>query len=510
MPRAHTLLLIGAAAIGTHAPLAAQMDTGGRVEGGEELEAKVGAGHDGQDQKNGDGGGRATGLTIHSENFALVRDRIFIEIGEGGGNFSYDGATASLEPTSVILLPEGEGDISILEQSYRNDTLSTPYLLSLFEGKAIEFMHESEDGGRTIFGGRVVSSGYEGGQVAREPIIQVNGKMRFGLPGTPLFPNLGDDTLLKPRLEWKLGSERGYQGNATVSYLSGGMGWEASYNLVMPEGGGDSRLTGAVSVRNHTGRDFPRAEVKLLAGEVRREASRRIHDAYLVAAEAGGAPVAEKGVEHKSFDEYHVYSLPGEIRLRDRETKQVEFLSAVKVPVVTVYKLSIPSGDGVDTEEGVEGRVQVVRRFANTKEGGLGVPLPEGTVRVYRLDDGSPEFLGEQRIEHTPKNGDVEIETGDAFDIAAKKFRKTRRDLGQDYLGRRTVTEGYLVQIFNRKGEAVTVNVSEQIPIGANWTIPRESHPHRRGGAGEARWDVSVPANGEVDLEYEIEYSYPL
>jgi hypothetical protein len=138
------------------------------------------------------------------------------------------------------------------------------------------------------------------------------------------------------------------------------------------------------------------------------------------------------------------------------------------------------------------------------------VPLPEGTVRVYRLDDGSPEFLGEQRIEHTPKNGDVEIETGDAFDITAKKFRKARRDLGQDYLGRRTVTEGYLIKIFNRKGEAVTVNVSEQIPSGANWTIPLESHPHRRGGAGEARWDVSVPANGEVDLEYEIEYSYPL
>lgn len=463
---------------------------------------------------------RPTGLTIHSENFALVRDRISLEIPAGGGGFSYDGATASLEPTSVILLPEVKGDLAIREQSYRNDVLSTSYLLSLFEGKTIEFMHESADGTRTVFGGRVISSGYEGGQqsehkrlmgeAAREPVFQVNGKIRFGLPGVPLFPSLGDDTLLKPRLEWKIASREGYRGEATVSYLSGGMGWEASYNLVLPEVDGESQLEGLVSIRNHTGRDFTRAEVKLLAGEVQRGLPAHAVRTQFAMAEAAGAGMeVDKGVEHKSFDEYHVYSLPGEVRLRDRETKQVEFLNSDKTVVDTIYKLSIPPGAGMDTEEGSEGKVRVVRRFANTEENGLGVPMPAGTVRVYRLDGGIPEFLGEQRIGHTPAKEDVEITTGFAFDVTARKNRTGRTDQGRDYLGNRTVTEGYRITITNRKKEEVTVSVSEQMYGGANWSVTESSHPHRKGGAGEVLWEIAVPADSEARLEYEMKYSYP-
>lgn len=450
---------------------------------------------------------RATGLTIHSENFVLVRDRLSLEIPAGGGGFSYDGATSELEPTSVVLLPEGAGDLSIQEQSYRSDVLSTSYLLSLFEGKTIEFMHESSDGTRTVFGGRVVSSGYEGGVAAREPVFQVNGKIRFGLPGVPLFPSLGGDTLLKPRLEWKIASTEGYRGDATVSYLSGGMGWEASYNLVMPEVGGDSGLDGLVSIRNDTGRDFARAEVKLLAGEVNRDQSRHINQAPSMM--AGGAEIREKGVAHKSFDEYHIYSLPSEVRLRDRETKQVEFLSSDKARVSTVYKLSIPPGGGMDTEQGVEGKVQVIRRFPNTKESGLGVPMPAGTVRVYKLDNGNPEFLGEERIGHTAVKEDIEITTGFAFDITGKKNRTGRVDQGEDYLGSRSVIEGYRITITNRKKEEVTVSVGERVPGGTNWSIVKTSHPYRKGGAGEARWEIEVPADGQTILEYEVKYSYP-
>ncbi len=220
-----------------------------------------------------------------------------------------------MEPTSVILLKNGGGELKIREQSYRNDVLSNAYLLSLFEGKPIDFMHESADGTRTVFGGMVVRSGYGGG----EPIIQVGGKMRFGLPGVPLFPDLGSDTLLKPRLEWDIYSPEGYKGLATVSYLSRGMGWQASYNLVI--GIGRAGLSGWVSVVNNTGRDFLQADVNLLAGEVKRDLDLR-HQIYAEAAlyEAPAGGVGK--VERKAFDEYHLYTLPGKIRLRNKETKR--------------------------------------------------------------------------------------------------------------------------------------------------------------------------------------------
>lgn len=452
---------------------------------------------------------RSTSLTIHSENFAVVKDHIFLDVPAGGGEFFYDGATADLEPTSVILLSNAGEAIAVREQRYRNDTLSSSYLLSLFEGKAIEFMSESADGTRTVFGGRVVSSGYEGGQSVREPVFQINGKMRFGLPGTPLFPSLGDDTLLKPRLEWKIASKNGYQGEATVSYLSGGMGWEASYNLVIPGDGKGSSLTGLVSIRNHTGREFSKADIKLLAGEVSRAVKKNPLPSYGEASGRGMGGGMEERVVHKSFDEYHVYLLAGTVRLRDRETKQVGFLDSRSVQVETVYNLLIPSGDGVDSEGGAEGKVQVVRRFSNNKENGLGGPLPGGTIRVYRLDEGSPEFLGEERIGHAAAKEEIEIATGFAFDITARKIRTGRRDEGEDYMGKRLVVEGYRIEITNRKNEAVVIGVAEEMRADANWSIVQSSHPHRKTAAGEAKWEVELPADSEIELSYEVETLYP-
>jgi len=449
-------------------------------------------------------------LTIHTENFAVVRDKIHMNIPPGGGSFFYDKATLDLEPTSVVLLPDQGGDVSIAEQSYRNDVLSTPYLLSLFEGKAIDFVHEGPGGERTVFSGRVVRSGYNGGRGGNgtEPIIQMHGKMRFGLPGIPLFPDLGNETLLKPRLEWKVKSASGFQGSATVSYLTGGMGWDASYNLVIPSGGGRGDLSGLVSVRNQTGRDFSQSKVKLLAGEVRREIAIPQFDYARMEKAPAMMAGADGEVERKSFDEYHVYSLPGTIRLRNQETKQVEFLSSRQVMVDTVYRLTIPGAAGLDSGEGVKGKVEVVRRFSNTEDNGLGVPMPAGIVRVYKIDGKTPEFLGESSIGHTPEKEVVDIVTGTAFDITAKKHRTNRVDKGRNFTGERMVSESYSITISNRKKEPISINVIEPL-LTSNWEISQETHPHRKTGAGEVQWDIQIPADESVTLAYEVLYKYP-
>ncbi len=451
--------------------------------------------------------GEPVGLTIHTENFAVVRDKVKLDVPKGGGGFSYDKATVDLEPTSVILLTDSGGDVSIAEQSYRNDVLSTPYLLSLFEGRTIDFLHEGDDGDRTVFSGRVVRSGYNSGGSGGEPIFQINGKMRFGLPGTPLFPDLGDGTLLKPRLEWRLSSKEGFQGTATVSYLTGGMGWDASYNLIMPEDGGKGEITGMVSIRNQTGREFDPAQIKLLAGEVRRVSELAVPGVFVeesrsTMAKAGGA------IERESFDEYHVYSLPDSVRLRSQEVKQVEFLSSQQVTVDTIYRLTIPGAAGLDSGEGVKGKVDVVRRFVNNPENGLGVPLPAGIIRFYKLSEETPEFLGESRIDHTPEEETVSIVTGSAFDVLALKHRTAREDKGANFLGEREVVEAYTITITNRKKTDISVNVVEALLVN-NWKILQETHPHRKAGAGEAQWDIQVPADSSVDLSYEVLYRYP-
>lgn len=442
-----------------------------------------------------------TALTIHSENFAVVRDRIQLDIPQGGGSFSYDGATSSLEPTSVILLADGEGDLSIREQSYRNDVLNTSYLLSLFEGRDLDFIREAEDGELSLLKGKVVRSGHGGG----EPIINIEGGMRFGLPGTPLFPDLGDDALLKPRLEWVIDSQNGYVGRATVSYLSGGMGWKGSYNLVMSGDGKDSSIRGWISLNNNTGRDFKDTEIKLLAGEVRRNANMeamvpRAAMLYEEGMVAGGGQV-----ERKAFDEYHVYSLPGKYRLRDKETKQVEFLVAGKIDVETRYMLSIPSHGAVDSAEGVKGVVEVVRVFENSKANGLGVPMPEGELRVYRLNGNQPEFLGESTISHTPENEKIEIVTGNAFDVTANKIRTARDESANHYLGGRIARESYTVTINNRKKSDLAIQFSETIPH-PDWRIAESNFPHKKTAAEEVQWEIPLKAEESVSLGYTVEY----
>ena len=442
-----------------------------------------------------------TALTIHSENFAVVRDRIHLNIPAGGGSFSYDGATSSLEPTSVILLADGDGDLSIREQSYRNDVLNTSYLLSLFEGQDLDFIREAEDGKLSLLKGKVIRSGHGGG----EPIISTEGGLRFGLPGTPLFPDLGNDTLLKPRLEWVIDSQRGYTGGATVSYLSGGMGWKGSYNLVMSEDGNDSSIRGWVSLNNNTGRDFKDTEIKLLAGEVKRNVGREAMIPRSAVLYEEGMVGGGGGVERKAFDEYHVYALPGKYRLRDKETKQVEFLSASEVDVETHYQLSIPSYGPVDSSKGVDGVVEVVRVFENSAKNGLGVPMPEGELRVYRLNGDQPEFLGESTINHTPENEKIEIITGNAFDVTANKVRVALDESGTHYLGGRIVRESYSVTINNRKKSDLTIQVSETIPQ-PDWQITESNFPHKKTAASEAQWSIPIKAEETVTLKYTVEY----
>src|SRR5438552_9826945 len=400
-------------------------------------------------------------LTIYNQNFAVVRDTVPIDLKQGVNNVRFTETTAHLEPDSVVLRDStGKTNLQILEQNYRNDPVSQELLLSLFEGKTIDFLVVEPNKPNTIVPGKIVRSGYarhsqeamqrygqryamaqsamayqSGGM--SQPIIEVNGKLRFALPGQPLFPPLGDDTILKPTIEWQLQADKAAKLDAELAYVTGGMSWEADYNIRSEEKSDLLDFVGWVTMDNQSGKTFENAKIKLMAGDVSKiqqaEAARYMRNEEFAVSAAMPPPISRK-----AFEDYHLYTLARPATLRDRETKQVEFIRASGVKSERIYVYdglmidwnqwrgyrmeNIRTNQDLCTE--METKIAVMREFKNSEANHLGMPLPKGRVRFYKQDDDKQlEFTGENLIDHTPKDETLRVFTGNAFDLVGERRR---------------------------------------------------------------------------------------
>ena len=459
-------------------------------------------------------------LTIYNQNFAVVRDTVPLDLKAGVNESTYSGATAQVEPDSVILRdPTGKHSLQILEQNYRNDPVSQPLLLSLFEGKSIEFQNiRTKDNTQVpeLIEGKIVRSGYVPGGGMEDPIIEVNGKLQFTLPGTPLFPDLGDDTVLKPALNWVLQSSKPGQFDAEVGYVTGGFDWSASYNLVSPEKGNDVDLVGWVTMNNQSGKTFENARIKLMAGDVNKIqpqpttfAGRRMR------AMAGAMQMEESApaVTEKAFDEFHLYSIARPTTLHDRETKQVEFVHADKMYAPTVYVYDGGSDyrfyGGLISDEGYGStgnkKVLVQREFVNAETNHLGVALPAGKLRFYRRDDdGQLEFVGENEIDHTPRNETVRVTTGNAFDLVGERKQTSFKvDTSEKWMD-----ESFEITLRNRKKEPVEIKVVEHLYRWNNWDITAKSDEFTKKDAQTIEFRIPVKPDEERKVTYSVHYSW--
>jgi hypothetical protein len=477
-------------------------------------------------------------LTIYNQDFAVVRERIPVRLQAGENQVSFSGVTVHLEPDSVILRdPEGRVALTVLEQNYRADTISQPLLLSLYEGREIEFLVRDSEGREHAVTGKVIRSGYVPNygagsrygqqfvarqsamgsfQGAGQSIVEVGGKLRFSLPGQPVFPALTDDAILKPTLSWVLHAPRAASLEAELSYVTGGMSWQAAYNLVAPEEGDTLDLVGWVTIDNQSGAAFENASLKLMAGDVAKLKPQQAERAG-TAAHAFTAELAAPEVTEKSFDEFHLYTLPRPTTLRNRETKQVEFARAQGVRSTTFYvydgaALRLYRGWNADRirnspDYGTQSnsKVWVMREFENTEENGLGIALPRGLTRFYRRDeaDGRLEFTGENLIDHTPKNETVRIYTGNTFDVVGER---TRTDFSRDDR-QETIEEAFEIRLRNRKDEAIEVRVAERLYRWVNWDIIDRSHEYNRTEAQAIEFRVEVPRDGETVVRYRVRYT---
>ena len=259
----------------------------------------------------------APALTIYNQDFFVAREHLPLELTSGINHVNYAGVTAHLEPDSVILRDPGGRALQILEQNYRNDPISQELLLSFYEGKTIEFVIGRNTGKEEIIKGKIIRSGYIPSSyyaqnyqqpVSTQPIIEVDGVLRFGLPGQPLFPTLSADSILKPTLNWLLQTNEPGKFDAEISYVSGGMNWQSDYNLVVsdsPNGKTDLLdMVGWITMRNHSGKTFDTARIKLLAGDVSKIQGPNFRQrAEYAAAKAMVADEMAPVVREKSFDE---------------------------------------------------------------------------------------------------------------------------------------------------------------------------------------------------------------
>ena len=459
-------------------------------------------------------------LTIYNQNFAVVRDTVPLDLKSGTNAVVYSGATAQVEPDSVILRdPKGKHSLQILEQNYRNDPVSQELLLSLFEGKTIDFekvrMKDSTQVSELI-PGKIVRSGFVPGGAFTQPIIEVNGKLQFTLPGQPLFPDLGSDTILKPAFDWLLQSDKPGTFDAEVGYVTAGFDWSASYNLVSPEKGDQCDLVGWITMNNNSGKTFENAKIKLMAGDVNKiqpPSARGGLVMYKAARAMAMDEAAAPAVTEKAFDEFHLYSIARATTLHDHETKQVEFVHAEKMYAPTIYVYDSAEGYqfyGLNYDRGYgqsdNKKIIVQREFKNAETNQLGIALPAGKLRFYRRDaDGQLQFVGENTIDHTPRNETVRITTGNAFDLVGERkqtdFKVDRGDKWMD--------ETFEIKLRNRKKtDAVEIRVVEHLYRWSNWSITAKSDDFVKKDAQTIEFRIPVKPDEEKTVTYTVHYSW--
>src|SRR3569833_2230542 len=347
------------------------------------------------------------------------------------------------------------------------------------------------------------------------PIIEVDGKIQFSLPGMPLFPELTDDSILKPAFDWTIRADQSGPVDAEVGYVTGGLGWKADYNVVADDGSDDVDLVGWITMDNHSGHTFENARVKLMAGDVNKIQWQMsmFRDLDYATKEM---PTDSLAVREKPFEDYHLYTLNRPTTLRDGELKQVQFTAAAHVHTKRLYVY-----DGAMIDEGQAGwnerdirflpsygtlcnpKVWAMREIVNSDANHLGIPLPKGRLRFYRKDnDGQLEFTGENDIDHTPNDETLRLYTGNAFDITGERTQ-TDCELNSVY-----GEESFTIKLRNHKSTAATVHVVEHLYRGPNWAISKHSDPFTKIDAHTIEFVVDIPPGGEKKVDYTAHYRW--
>ena len=427
-------------------------------------------------------------LTVYNDNLALVKDQRVLEVAAGLGTLKFSGVAALIDPTSVKFRSLSVPGVKVLEQNYEYDIISDLKLLEKYLGQKIRLSTvkgENYDGYLMSTGDNLILAAQpEGGEVKIIKAAQVQAIS---------FPELPGGLVMRPTLAWLISnpSKTGPQ-QVELSYLTSGLSWHADYVATINQNDDRVDLTGWVTLDNKSGAEYSEARLKLVAGEINRapEENRQKVYNYMMLPEVAAK---DSGFQEESFFEYHLYTLGRPTTIKNNQLKQVELLTA---NTVLAKKLFIYEG-AVDAK-----KVKVMLEFKNSKDNNLGIPLPKGRIRVQKADsEGSLQLIGEDRIDHTPKDEKVRIYLGNAFDVVGERVRTNVKEPSKNIR-----EETYQITLRNHKKEAVTITAIENLNRWSEWQIISNDHQYQKIDAGKVEFNVTIPPDGQETINYTVRY----
>jgi hypothetical protein len=428
-------------------------------------------------------------LTVYNVNLGLVKDVREATLPAGMHEIQFADVAAQIDPTSVHLksLTDPAG-LKILEQNYEYDLLSSQKLMEKYVGRKVRLYQQ---GGSYLEATLLSVNG---------PVYEINGQIHMGHYGQVVLPALPENLVSKPTLVWLLRNVSAASQRIEASYLTGGISWKADYVMVLNAADDRADLTGWVTIDNKSGATYPDAALKLVAGDVHRAPDRRDVGRALEMAARPSVAAPTKEFTSEGFFEYHLYTLDGRTTVKDNQTKQLSLLNATGIAVSKELAF-FGARDYYRTSYGTpisNQKVSVYIEIQNRPADGLGLPLPRGKVRVYKADQGgSQQFVGEDWIDHTPKDEKVRIKMGEAFDVVGERVQKDWRKIASGLY-----EVEWEISLRNHKKEPVTVSVIEPLP--GDWEVLRSSATFEKVDARTLRYRVPVAAEGSATVTYRV------
>ena len=446
---------------------------------------------------------QSVNITVYNSNLGLVRETRRLTLPTGRIALRFADVTAQIRPETVHLASlTAPSSLRILEQNYQYDLLNPAKLLDKFVGRDLTLvLRRYQNNTESFEPVQATLLSNNGGQVWR-----INGQIVINPTNIAemRFPDLPKNLVATPTLVWDLDNNETGPQNVEASYLTSGMNWRADYVLLVNADDTKGDLQGWVTLTNASGASFEDARLQLVAGDVNRVSEER--NMAVAGAMAKRAMESESQFQEQGFFEYHMYTLQRPTTIRDNETKQVSLLEAAGFEVKKEFVLNgqryYYTGYN-NPGQAIKEKVGVFVQFRNSLQNKLGMPLPAGTIRLYKKDDkGNQQFIGEDRIDHTPKDEDVRVKVGDAFDIVAERKQTDYKVIASGHV----YEYAYEIKIRNHKDTPVTVVVNE--PIGGDWEMVASTFEAKKTAAFAAQFNVPVAKDGEATLSYRVRVRY--
>jgi len=436
---------------------------------------------------------KSVDVTVYNNDLAYVRELLSVPLTQGGGVLRLENISASLIPESARFAPVPKlAGFQLLEQNFQYDLANQSVLMEKYIGKKIKLQvwHEYQDRKEEVEAELLSTDG---------PIYRVQDEIYVGHPGLKIMPELPEGLALKPALVWSYENGAAGSKDFELTYLTGGISWNADYVLTLEEKTMMADLSAWVSLDNRSGARYENARLKLIAGNVERAAPKMTQPMMMRGMMAMAADGRAEAFQEQNVFEYHQYTLKRPTTLMNNEKKQILFIQGGPVAVEKEYRADSSSGYGqYDSSQKTKTPVGVYLRFKNTKKNGLGMALPAGVIRVFvKTADGSSQFSGENTIQHTPKDEEITLKTGEAFDLVCE-----RRQSDYQQVSNQMSEAEWEITLKNRKESDVTILLSEQ--FYGNWKLLSNSHPYEKKSAFAVEFKVPVPAGKEVKVKYRV------